>query len=91
VAKTLKWAPPAQVADSRPAVLTPREADVLTGLCLGLGNRRIGQTLYITEDTVKSHVKHVLGKLHARDRTHAAALCYTRAIQVTVLDRTVHE
>ncbi|HEV7906619.1 MAG TPA: helix-turn-helix transcriptional regulator, partial [Pseudonocardiaceae bacterium] len=40
----------------------------------GLDNQRIAQRLFISTDTVKSHVKAILRKLGARDRTHALAL-----------------
>ena len=52
--------------------LTEREAEVLTGVMLGLTNRQIGERLYLSAETVKTHVAHVIGKLQARDRTHAA-------------------
>jgi DNA-binding NarL/FixJ family response regulator len=54
--------------------LSPREREVLAALSLGLDNRMIAQRLHITHDTVKSHVKSILRKLHARDRTHAVAI-----------------
>lgn len=41
---------------------------------LGLSNRRIGERLYVSAETVKTHVGNVINKLHARDRTHAAVL-----------------
>lgn len=52
--------------------LTEREAEVLTGVMLGLTNRQIGERLYLSAETVKSHVANVISKLQARDRTHAA-------------------
>jgi DNA-binding NarL/FixJ family response regulator len=54
--------------------LSPREREVLAALSLGLDNRMIAQRLHITHDTVKSHVKSILRKLHARDRTHAVVI-----------------
>lgn len=54
--------------------LSPREREVLAALSLGLDNRMIAQELHITHDTVKSHVKSILRKLRARDRTHAVAI-----------------
>jgi DNA-binding NarL/FixJ family response regulator len=54
--------------------LSPREREVLAALSLGLDNKMIAERLHITHDTVKSHVKSILRKLRARDRTHAVAI-----------------
>jgi DNA-binding NarL/FixJ family response regulator len=54
--------------------LTRRESDVLDELIQGQSNRVIGKNLFISEDTVKSHVKAILRKLGARDRAHAVSL-----------------
>ena len=54
--------------------LTRREQDVLDELLQGQSNRAIGRNLFISEDTVKSHVKAILRKLGARDRAHAVSL-----------------
>ena len=54
--------------------LTRRESDVLDELIKGQSNRQIGKNLFISEDTVKSHVKAILRKLGARDRAHAVSL-----------------
>jgi DNA-binding NarL/FixJ family response regulator len=53
--------------------LTPREAEVLRLLAQGMTNRRIGQALGISDNTVKFHVASLLGKLDARTRTELAA------------------
>lgn len=52
--------------------LTPREADVLKLLVVGRTNRQIGEELYITEETVKTHVVRILRKLDVTSRTQAA-------------------
>ncbi|HYF75591.1 MAG TPA: LuxR C-terminal-related transcriptional regulator [Symbiobacteriaceae bacterium] len=52
--------------------LTPREADVLKLLVAGRTNRQIGEELYITEETVKTHVVRILRKLDVTSRTQAA-------------------
>lgn len=53
--------------------LTPREWDVLRELCLdGADNRLIARRLFVTEDTVKSHVKALLRKGGHRNRTELA-------------------
>ncbi|HUG48074.1 MAG TPA: response regulator transcription factor [Candidatus Limnocylindria bacterium] len=56
------------------AKLSERERDVLALLAEGLTNREIGERLFISEATVKTHVGHVLTKLHLRNRSEAAAL-----------------
>jgi len=54
--------------------ITRREGEVLELIAEGLVNREIGQRLFLSEETVKSHVKTVMEKLHARSRAHAVAL-----------------
>ncbi|MEO6081712.1 MAG: response regulator transcription factor [Umezawaea sp.] len=54
--------------------LSAREFDVLAEVAKGLDNQRIAQRLFITTDTVKSHVRAILRKLGARDRAHAVAM-----------------
>jgi len=61
-------------------VLTAREIDVIQAMAGGNSNRRIAETLLITEDTVKGHVKSILAKLGARDRTHAVVLALQRGL-----------
>jgi LuxR family transcriptional regulator, regulator of acetate metabolism len=53
--------------------LTPREREVLAMLADGETNARIAQRLVVTEDTVKTHVKHILRKLGARNRSQAVS------------------
>jgi len=52
--------------------LTERERQVLQEVAYGDSNQEIGQTLYLSSDTVKTHLGNVLRKLPARDRTQAA-------------------
>ena len=56
--------------------LTPREREVLTLIARGYSNAAIAETFVISEGTVKTHVKRVLGKLELRDRTQAAIYAY---------------
>ncbi len=60
--------------------LTPREVAVLREVAAGARNREIGERLSIAEETVKVHVKHLLEKLGAVDRTHAAVIAVQRGI-----------
>jgi DNA-binding NarL/FixJ family response regulator len=60
--------------------LTAREIDVLRQVAAGHRNRDIGELLFISEETVKVHLKHVMEKLNARDRTQAVAIAVRRGI-----------
>ncbi|NUQ85821.1 MAG: response regulator transcription factor [Anaerolineales bacterium] len=55
-----------------PEPLSEREIELLRLIASGLSNKEIGETLFITEGTVKNHITHILGKLGVRDRTQAA-------------------
>ena len=60
--------------------LTPRERDVLQHVAGGNRNRDIAEQLSISEETVKVHIKHIMEKLGARDRTEAVAIGVRRGI-----------
>lgn len=60
--------------------LTSREIEILQLIADGNRNREIGDRLKITEDTVKVHVKHLLNKLDARDRTQAVVIGLKRGL-----------
>jgi DNA-binding NarL/FixJ family response regulator len=60
--------------------LTAREVEVLQHVSGGNRNRDIAETLHISEETVKVHVKHIMEKLGARDRTQAIAIAVRRGI-----------
>jgi DNA-binding NarL/FixJ family response regulator len=60
--------------------LTPREVDVLRLVASGRANKEIAARLSLTEETVKSHVRNILAKLGANDRTHAVAIGLRRGI-----------
>ena len=60
--------------------LTPREIEVLSQIAGGNRNRNIAEKLFITEETVKVHVKHIMEKLGASDRTQAVAIGLRRGI-----------
>jgi DNA-binding CsgD family transcriptional regulator len=60
--------------------LTDREAQVLLAVGEGKQNDEIGRELFITEETVKSHVKHILAILGARNRAHAVYIGLSRGL-----------
>jgi DNA-binding NarL/FixJ family response regulator len=60
--------------------LSQREVEVLLLVATGNSNREIAARLSITEETTKSHVKSIMSKLRANDRTHAVTLALARGI-----------
>lgn len=60
--------------------LTEREVGVLREIAGGNRNRDIAEKLFITEETVKVHIKHIMEKLGASDRTQAVAIGVRRGI-----------
>ena len=62
------------------AALTDREIQVLGLIANGQSNKQIAFTLSINAETAKTHVKNILAKLHAQDRTHAVTLALRRGI-----------
>jgi DNA-binding NarL/FixJ family response regulator len=60
--------------------LTAREVEVLALIAAGNRNRDVAEALSITEDTVKVHVKHLMDKLAANDRTEAVVIAVRRGI-----------
>jgi DNA-binding NarL/FixJ family response regulator len=64
-------APPAELGE-----LTERELDVFRLIARGMSNAEIGQELFISDTTVKTHITHILAKLGLRDRVQAVVLAY---------------
>lgn len=60
--------------------LTPRETQVLACAAQGLGNGDIAAQLAISDDTVKGHMRSIMTKLKARNRTHAVSIALQRGI-----------
>ena len=61
-------------------LLTDREVEVLRHLVHGSRNRDIAEKLFIAEETVKVHMKHIMDKLRANDRTQALAIALRRGL-----------
>jgi DNA-binding NarL/FixJ family response regulator len=61
-------------------LLTSREVEVLREVAVGTSNREIASHLGLTESTVKSHLKSLMAKLDANDRTHAVVIATKRGI-----------
>lgn len=61
-------------------VLTPREVEILQQVAEGNRNRDIAERLFISEGTVKAHIKHIMEKLGANDRTQAITIAVRRGI-----------
>jgi DNA-binding NarL/FixJ family response regulator len=61
-------------------VLTSREVEVLRRVAGGNRNKDIAELLFISEETVKVHIKHIMEKLGAKDRTQAIAIGVRRGV-----------
>ena len=76
-AEVIPFSGPLQELEQEP---TAREIEVLQLISDGLVNREIGVRLFLSEETVKSHVRHLLAKLQARSRAHAVAVGFRRSL-----------
>ncbi|HEY6962758.1 MAG TPA: LuxR C-terminal-related transcriptional regulator [Gaiellaceae bacterium] len=77
IAEVIPFQPAVQELGQEP---TAREIEVLQLISDGLVNREIGVRLFLSEETVKSHVRHLLAKLQARSRAHAVAVGFRRGL-----------
>jgi DNA-binding NarL/FixJ family response regulator len=84
VANGKRYIPPevgTRIAESLPrTALTTREIEVLQGIAAGLRNKEIAHQLGVSESTVNAHMKHILEKLQAFDRTQAVTTALRRGI-----------
>jgi DNA-binding NarL/FixJ family response regulator len=71
---------PAFFAKDKDDMLTGREREILQLLADGMSNSDVADKLFISQETVKSHVRHILAKLEADTRTHAVAIALRDAI-----------
>lgn len=67
---------PVSYTDPELELLTDREREVLVEIAHGLSNQEIADKLFISLPTVKTHVAHILSKIHARDRVQAVVFAY---------------
>jgi DNA-binding NarL/FixJ family response regulator len=76
-AKVIRFQAPLKELEQEPSA---REIEVLQLISEGHVNREIGTMLFLSEETVKSHVRHLLAKLQARSRAHAVAVGFRRGL-----------
>jgi DNA-binding NarL/FixJ family response regulator len=72
--------PSVLAAKDREGLLTSREREILQLLADGMSNSDVAAELFISQETVKSHVRHILSKLEADTRTHAVAIALREAM-----------
>ena len=71
---------PSLVGSDRDSLLTAREREILQLLADGMSNADVAKKLFISQETVKSHVRHILAKLEADTRTQAVAIALRESI-----------
>lgn len=67
-------------AEETPPELSPRESEVLRFVATGATNREIGEALFISENTVKTHLQNIMEKLHLANRSQAAAYAVKKGL-----------
>ncbi|WP_428910218.1 response regulator [Niallia sp. Krafla_26] len=76
----LKEFPQNQERTEKKTPLSSRELEVLRLVAKGLSNREISENLFISEHTVKSHLKNILGKLHLDNRVQLASYAFQQGL-----------
>lgn len=61
-------------------LLTDKQLEVVKHMANGCPNAEIARRMWITESTLKVHIRNILHRLGARDRAHIIAICFTRKI-----------
>ena len=83
--RTRPWLPPIlRDPNDGEIVISPRMAQVLSGMAEGLSNRQIGSRLFLSEQTIKTHAKRLFLAIGAKDRAHAVAIAMSGQVKVLV-------
>jgi DNA-binding NarL/FixJ family response regulator len=80
--RSLPSAHSTRVPDRRLVELTPREREVLEAIAEGLSNAELASRFFLSEATIKTHVRRILTKLDLRDRVQAVVYAYENGIVV---------
>lgn len=82
--RTQAWTLPDLCPGRVALIIGTRGGQVLSGVCRGLSNQEIAWELYVSEDTIKTHIKRLLRAAGAVNRAHLAALVMSRQVPVLV-------